>query len=135
MKRKPNWQELLQDEFFLARNREFSWGKNDCAIFCAQCVERMTGYHVTADMKKKFSWKNKKEGIKLLASRAFMDMTSDVLGIPSAVNECTEGDVILVQNEGHLLLGMHEGHFVISVSESGIAKVPLENAVCGWRIP
>lgn len=134
MKKKEGWREALQDEFFLARNREFSWGSNDCAIFCARCVERMTGYPVVSEMRNKFSWTNKKEGVRLLASRAFIDMTSDVLGVPSAVNECMEGDVMLVKNNDHLLLGMHEGHFVVSVSEHGIDKVPLENAVCGWRI-
>ena len=135
MKRKANWQELLQDEFFIHRNSEFVWGSNDCATFSAKCVERMTGYPMSLRMKEKFSWTNKREALKLMASRAFLDMTSDVLGVPAAGAHCTAGDVMLVRSEQWLLLGMHEGHFVISVSEDGIAKVPLENAVCGWRIP
>lgn len=135
MKKKDGWRELLQDEFFLARKREFSWGLNDCAIFCARCVERMTGHSVMKDMRSKFSWENKIQGLRLLSARPFQDMVSDVLGPSSPANLCKEGDVMLVNSGGELLLGMHEGHFVISVSEFGIDRVPLENAICGWGIP
>lgn len=135
MKKQPGWEQALQDEFFLARNRQFEWGYNDCALFCARCVERTTGSRVVSRIKKQFVWTNKSQGLKLLAKNDFRDMVSEILGPSVPANLCKAGDVMLVHNDGQEVLGMHEGHFVVGVSEYGIDKIPLENAICGWSIP
>lgn len=43
MKRLDDWQLRLNDTVEAARERPFVWGKHDCCMFAASCVEAMTG--------------------------------------------------------------------------------------------
>jgi hypothetical protein len=43
LKRNENWQQALNKTVEAARERPFSWGKHDCCLFAADCVEAMTG--------------------------------------------------------------------------------------------
>ena len=43
--RLQNWPERLGDVITQARADTFEWGRNDCVLFAARCVEAVTGEH------------------------------------------------------------------------------------------
>ncbi len=141
MRRRADWPKRLIATVEAAQPRPFAWGKHDCALFVAACVEAMTG-------------ENPAEGIvgAYGSARAAMATLGAVFGVATLAELsdrlfgppidpalAQRGDVALVAvpDAGDVAgeaAGVVVGRFVAVVGPDGLVKVPRDRATRAWRV-
>ncbi|MCK5041714.1 MAG: hypothetical protein KAR62_05445 [Sphingomonadales bacterium] len=95
MKRNENWQQALNETVEAARERPFSWGKHDCCLFAANCVEAMTGIDPMADMRGKYeNEEGAREVLKTLGGKTLYRTMQKIFGQAIAPALAHRGDVV-----------------------------------------
>lgn len=131
--RLPDWP-LRLERFIASRARApFAWGKNDCALFAADCVQAITGQdpapaglrgHTTA--KQAYRALHRHHGLAAIATGS--------LGEPVPANCATVGDVVLLQVQGRDALAVCNGTTALMPSPYGVASVSMATATHCWRL-
>jgi hypothetical protein len=120
---------------FLAERRHvtFDWAANNCALFAADWIVRLTGRDPAADLRGRrwtpwsvAHWLREVGGLAALA---------DVrLGPRVPVVQARRGDVVAVRLRSHPCLGICTGSRVALVSPDGLVLWPLTRGLAAWRI-
>lgn len=123
MTRFPDWPERLNDFLEGRRERPFSWGSNDCALFAADAIHAITGEDVAA------KWRGYR------SERGALTRIRDLGGLRGAalaaglVEKCIglaqRGDVVLVMNDGRETLGVVAGNHWCGPGVHGLVFRPL----------
>lgn len=113
-------------------NVPFCWGSNDCALFAADWVHAARGVDPAFDLRGYNSARqaatvlNSNGGLRAIARRA--------LGAELAPQYAAIGDVVLLDLDGRETLCICNGQTVLGPARLGMVAVPIEGAICAWRV-
>lgn len=141
MKRKDNWEillaEILQDRLHVP----FQWGKHDCCLFAADCVEAMTGWDPARWFRSRYDSKvSAYAALKEFAGGSVAEVAEKIcqqsgfalLDVPFG----QRGDVALVEGNGSDALGVIDltGMNILVAGMNGLEMVSINKGKKIWRI-
>jgi len=148
MKRIEHWATRSFHEFLLARAaRPFVWGENDCALFCADGIEAMTGVDIAAEFRGKYHDE--------ASALALIKTVTGGATIADAAAYCAKGaglaewkwplfaqrgDLVIVVDAGRetarSISGLVHlsGRHVVAVGELGLKRLPIEAIERAWHV-
>ena len=139
MDRLPDWRARLTDYVAAHARDPFSYGRLDCALFCAGAVEVMTGQDLARGWR---GYRSLNEGRKKLAEKGFADQVDLVASlfpeVPVAFAQA--GDIAAVPGDDDVALGIVQGEAVyvlrppVRDGSPALALVPLLSAVRAFRV-
>ena len=142
MRRRSDWQRVL-DEFLRAnQGRPFEYGKWDCCLFVCDAIAEMTGIDLAAPYRGQYSTRvgamramRKQLGtasIQAVAANAAATHHMPEAPVPLA----HRGDMVLVGRGRDYSLGLValNGRDAIVASKRGLWRLPLSRAVRAWRV-
>lgn len=130
--RRQDWPSILEAEIERARERPFSWGRHDCALWTAGVVAAITGVDYAADWRGKYASEfgaikrltaSGYEGVEALATACLGDSISPLLA--------QRGDVAMFDNALGICIG---SACAFITREEGLTFVPLGRCVKAWRV-
>ena len=141
MERRDGWEHYLDEFIFKRKRSSFRYGKNDCCLFVADAIERMTG----VDPAEKFrgQYKTKSEAYDLLKrfSNGEIEETVNKLAINYGMkridsNFAGRGDVVLVSSPMGNTLGVVvlTGEQVAIPARKGLMFYPTISILKAWRV-
>jgi len=132
--RHEDWVDRLFAAIEQVSTETFAYGKNDCCLFSARVVDAMSG----SDYAKRLAemYHDEKTALAYINSHgSIQEAVKDWLGEPCVSLAYTQrGDVVLFNNEGRETLGISVGDRIVTVGETGIAHVPMAQAICSWKV-
>lgn len=142
MKRFPDWEERLTAVLQQAFARPFQYGRFDCYLFIAECVEAMTGIDLSEGKRGSYSTE---VGAGLIIKRAGCNSLEEIATqlaakyggeeIPASMAQ--RGDVLLSTSaDGSPGLGICVGEIALvpAVGGDGLTTVSIANCYRGWRV-
>lgn len=138
--RHKDWQVNFWAHLKAAREKPFEWGEFDCVMFATSCIDVVMGtdYFQQAKVRypydteeKALEWMNKVGGI--------TGLVSSFLGDPGPWGQLSVGDICIVKPMPLVgttieMLCVHDGTNLVGVARKGIARVPFQYAIHGWRL-
>ena len=141
--RKPDWPTRLTKYLVDNQYTPFEYGRFDCLCFIAGAIAVMTGVDIMADFRG--TYRSHSQAMRI-ARRTY-----DAVDVDSTLNAMMEqrgwrermplraqrGDVVLVPiNSGDLACGIvhPNGRETVIVTNEGLWRTPLQNAVRAWGI-
>lgn len=131
MVRVENWPKELSDYLSEMKDSPFEWGQNDCVLFAAKAIERITGSNFYFQYLPYDSEESAKKII--LENGGIAGLVSKHLG-PGSRNilSAKRGDLVLMKVPSDTLgIVDDSGQRIASVGPNGIARLPLSKA---WRV-
>lgn len=131
--RVQNWPVLLTEHIEQAKNAEFVWGQNDCALWCADWVLKATKRDFASQ------WRGRYESEEELnALLAAMDIAGPEC-LPDAVEMrqhqmvtlAQRGDIVLIEQG---CLGICNGIDSYFLMERGVTRFRTEKCVRSWKV-
>jgi hypothetical protein len=131
--RRNDWFSELCGAITRSAKLPFSYGKHDCCLFAARCVDAMRGTNYAQQLARAYS--DVASGRRFLARfRGYEEAISSFLGKPSAGRART-GDVCLFrQGTGHETCGIVLGPFIVGAGKDGVAVVLRRRILARWSI-
>jgi hypothetical protein len=144
MKRLPHSHTRSYNQFLLGRAKvPFSWGSNDCALFCADGILAQTG----TDIADEFRGHYRDEAGALATIKAITGGTTvaDAVAWCAAKHGMAElehplqaqrGDLVTVEDSGNEVAGLVHlnGRDVAVVGQTGLHRVSIMKILRAWRI-
>jgi hypothetical protein len=134
MIRRHDWLERLHT--FLANSTvdTFEWGRNDCVLFTARCVEELTGENPLASILANWTDEDSAKAA-LEIYGGLRAATTSVLGPPMDNPLFAQrGDVALTEVRGREFLAIHLGYQLIGLSSVGLVHIPTNHVQCVWAV-
>lgn len=135
MRRHPDWRGRLVAYLGACAGRPFEWGRHDCALFAAGCIEAMTGEDHGGAFRGRY--RSFKGGLKALRKAGHADhvaMVASLLDeVPVAYAQA--GDLAMIETPEGAALGVVQGHRIYVLRPEGLASVDLLRAARAWRVP
>lgn len=130
-----NWPLLLSRYIQERDNLPFVWGENDCLLFCAGCVNALTGVDFGAEFRAK-NYTNEAQAKELIAKYGTMtDLVSFYLGNPRPFPmKNRRGDIVIADIEGVSAAGVIDdtGRNVAFLTHKGIIRLPVKETMMVW---
>lgn len=132
--RLTGWEEILEQQFVNAREREFAWGDFDCCRFAAETVDAITGEDFLARLSEKYH--DERTAIAYIKkSKGIRAAVTKFLGEPvEKWAMARRGDVCLIPTEIGEGLGICTGPTIAGVDAKGLGFYSLDKALAVWRI-
>ena len=128
-----DWVDQLFATIEKVSNESFAYGKNDCCLFSARVVDAMTGTEYAKKLAEMYH--DERSALAYINSfGSIQEAVKDWLGKPTNLAFVQRGDVVLFNNEGRETLGICVGDRIVSVGQTGIAYVPMDQAICTWKV-
>ena len=138
--RRGDWESRLVRFIASRRDEPFAWGRHDCCLFAADCIEAMTGVDPAARLR---GYSDRRGAVAAL--RGFAD--GGLAGVMSAIAEelgaaevepdfARRGDAAYVVQEsgaGSFGIVLSEGVAVAGLPR-GVAMLPRARVVRTWRV-
>jgi len=131
MPKLADWEARLSHLVSEAHAQRFAWGKLDCCLWAAACVEAQTGvdhadgirgtYDDAAGAARIVKRMGGLRGIGALAGRAVPPLSA------------MHGDIGLVRSNGKPVLALCAGPLWLVITSQGLLSVPLREAIMCWR--
>ncbi len=134
--RLPDWQSRLTSYQAQVTRYDFSYGRHDCALFVAGCVEAMTGHDFAAGYRGRY--KSLRGGLKLLANDGFDNHLAVVrrhfAEVPQAFAQV--GDIMVIeQSDGIAALGINLGERIAVLRQGELGLALRADASVAYRVP
>ena len=133
--RLQNWPERLGDVITQARADTFEWGRNDCVLFAARCVEAVTGEHPCPELIGAYS--TRAGALAALASAGFSTLAeafADRVGAERPVPFAQRGDLVVFGDFAGGVVGLG-GDFAIGLdADQGIVLLPVLTASAAFTV-
>jgi hypothetical protein len=148
LERLPFWDTRLLERFLLERrDARFKWGSNDCALFVADAVERMTGVDIAADFRGYVD-----EAGAFTSIRAVIGAAADAtVTVEHAAEYCASkygfaelegplyaqrGDICSLEESGRLILALvhPRGSEIVTAGELGLKRFPITQVRRAWHV-
>ncbi len=132
--RRTDWVEHLHAAVEAWRHEPFAWGRHDCCLFTARCVDAMCGTDFESALSEKYS--DERTALAYIATygdlrSAVCEWLGDTVARPALLRR---GDVVLFRDDtGADTLGVCLGPTIATTVRGG-DSVPMSRAVTGWRI-
>jgi len=131
--RKGDWETALSD--YLAGAGEYSYGSNDCMLFCAGAVKAQTGQDFARGHRRKY--KSAIGAGRYLLSLGFdcpADMIASLLE-EKPVAFAQRGDIVLIRDDaGQEIPGVCYGEIALILVEDGLGRVPRDRWLKAWAV-
>lgn len=130
--RYPDWTDRLFAAVAERERAPFAWGRNDCVLFAAACVDAMTDSDWVAALSRLYH--DEATGRAYVASSGGIEaavtarLGEPVAGIPR------RGDVCLLREGSGAWLGVGMGTTIAAPGPDGVIYLPLRAAVKHWRV-
>ena len=133
MKRLPTWQTRFALLCMERRARAFEWGAHDCCLWAADAVHAVTGQDFAASLRGTYS--TAAEAAKVLkAAGGVRAVARKALGEQIHPALAAVGDVVLLAQEGRELLAVCNGTEALCAAPTGLAPVPMRQALAAWKV-
>jgi len=141
MERRENWEHFLSEFIFKRTNSVFKYGQNDCCLFVADAVEKITGVDIAEEFRGQYN--TKAEAYKLLMnfSGGAVEETFKTLSRQYGFHEISpnyagRGDIVLVEGEMGDAVGIVDmtGEQVAIPAIKGLISFPMIAIKKAWRI-
>jgi len=131
-KRIRTWQSALDALVRERLNQPFAWGKQDCALFAADCVWAVTGVDPAEDLRGSYS--SAAGAAEVIAGGGGLgNIAAARLGEAIIVELAQVGDVVLISLEGRETLSVCMGSYLTAPGEFGLVDLPLYLSLSAWR--
>jgi hypothetical protein len=139
-----NWDTVAFDPFLNERaSQAFAWGENDCALFVADGIERMTGIDIAAEFRGRYE--SEEQAWATIATITGGSTLEDAAAWCARRHEMPEwlmppfaqrGDMVIVEDEGRLISGLVHlsGRHVVTVGERGLKRLAIAAVVRAWHV-
>lgn len=137
IRRLQDWPTRLEAAIDAARKCPFEWGKNDCALFAADCVLAMTGVDFAASFRGKYKTaEGAKRKLKAAGTTGLSGYVGKLFGDSVEPVFATRGDLACVKSPEGTALGIvdNTGRRVACVGKDGLIFEPLSQALKIWKI-
>jgi hypothetical protein len=133
MKRWHDWPRRLADFIEERRGAPFGFGCNDCCLFAADAVQRMTGKDFAEEYR---GYETPLEAARLLERHGGVcSIAQDFLGESIAPEFAQRGDVVAVlTDDNRKALGICLGENYAGPGPRGLVFRPMAEAVMAWRV-
>lgn len=136
MQRHQNWPLLLSNFIKEKQGQEFKWGSNDCILFAADCINRLTGVDLAASYRGTY---DDRQGAEILMKEfggLLSTLISAHLGQPSGRPlMARRGDIVIHDIAGVCCTGVVDdtGRSVMFLTEGrGIVRLSLASTMIVW---
>ena len=123
----------LSDYLAEKTNEPFKWGENDCMLFAAKFVKRITDKDFYSDYG---SYNTRQQAQALIKKHAGIEqMVTNALGEPhDNYRKAQRGDIVLMRTPDETLgIVDDSGERVACVSKNGLTRLALKESVLIWR--
>lgn len=135
MQRRDDWASRLIATVDAADRAPFVWGKHDCALFAADCVQAMTGEDFAAPFRGRYdNALGSVRALKMMGVASLEEYVVNVLGEPITPTLAMRGDVVMVDTPTGMALGVVVGIEAAVVGISGLVYLPRNTWLSAWRI-
>ena len=135
MQRRDDWASRLISVIDAADNKPFAWGKQDCALFAADCVQAMTGEDFAAPFRGRYDTAlGSMRALKMMGYASLEEYVIAVLGEPVNANTAGRGDVVMVDTPEGQALGVVAGIEAAVAGVNGLVLMPRDSWLSAWRI-
>lgn len=135
MQRRDDWASRLISVIDAADNKPFAWGKQDCALFAADCVQAMTGEDFAAPFRGRYDTAlGSVRALKMMGYASLEEYVIAVLGEPINANTAGRGDVVMVDTPEGKALGVVAGIEAAVAGVNGLVLMPRDSWLSAWRI-
>ena len=141
MERRENWEHFLSEFIFKRKDSSFKYGQNDCCLFVADAVEKITGVDIAEEFRGQYT--TKAEAYKLLMnfSGGAVEETFKTLSRQYGFHEISpnyagRGDIVLVEGEMGDAVGIVDmtGEQVAIPARKGLISFPMIAIRKAWRV-
>jgi hypothetical protein len=136
MKRLTDWRSKLSATIEAHRRLPFAYGRNDCALFVASCVEAMTGVDLAVLYRGRYTSAN--EAMQVLRAAGHDDVCALIALQFEEIHPALAraGDVMAFPAERTgWALGIVNGERVTVLREDGLGTLSREQATRAFRCP
>lgn len=144
LKRVQHWATRSFHQFLLDRARApFSWGSNDCALFCSDGILAQTGVDIAAEFRGKYSdeggafdaIKTITGGVTVADAAAWCAAKAEMKELQHPLM-AQRGDLVTVEDAGNEVAGLVHlnGRDIVVVGERGLHRVPITSVKRAWRV-
>jgi len=132
--RYENWAEKLNTVLVTKHFEPFVWGKHDCCLFAADCILEMTGIDYAVDFRG--CYKTVLEAARILKEKnGVRGVATLALGNEISYKLAQRGDIVLIETEEHgETLTVCVGVVCVAPGIERLEYVPMEKAICAWRV-
>jgi hypothetical protein len=110
----------------------FAWGVNDCCLFTARVIDRMTGTDHELDLQAAYS--DEATALAYIASHGDLQTAvSSHLGAPAA-GRAQRGDAVMVDGGAGYAVGICVGSSVALLQQQGLVFLPRSEIITRWAI-
>lgn len=125
------WLARLRETVDSYRAEPFSWGRHNCGLFAARCVDACTGSSWAAE----FEFSSPREALQFVKDEGGIEAAVTArLGEPFHNYFARRGDVCLVDVVDGDGLGVCYGPEILVPSDDGLESYPLRRARKHWRV-
>lgn len=135
MQRRDDWASRLIAVIDAADRTPFAWGKQDCALFAADCVQAMTGEDFAAPFRGRYDTAlGSVRALRMMGMASLEEYVVHVLGETVAPMMAMRGDVVMVDTPEGKALGVVAGIEAAVAGIDGLVMMPRDRWLCAWRI-
>ena len=118
----------------------FEWGRHDCVLFAARCVDAQCGSRFEQRIRSEFRYTTAMEALRLIKqSGGFESVVTQFLGPMVPPGELELGDVVLGRGPGQfadcVALGICDEESFMVPDHQGLAWLSMNLARGGWHCP
>lgn len=122
---------------FLAEKKDlpFSWGENDCMLFCADAVLALTGTDLAEEFRGQYDTKDGADSALDQYGNSLEYVLSYKLGQAKPIGFASRGDIVLFAHDGQDCGGVvdESGRRVaLFIDGRGLSRVPLSACRVAW---
>jgi hypothetical protein len=130
--RLPDWMPRLSAVMARYRDLPFAWGRADCCLFAADCVQAVTGRDPMADHRGAYA--SEHDALRALqACGGLVNGAVDRLGPVIRADLAQPGDVGLVLLGGRQSLAVCCGQHFMAPGPHGLVVIHLPDVLRAWR--
>lgn len=133
LRRLPDWQ--LRLECFIQQrwHQPFAWGRQDCALLAADCVQALTGVDLAPPALRAHC--NARQALRLLQQHGGLaQLAHAALGPACPVAQASVGDLLLTRSQGRPMLAICNGSSALAPGALGLVSLGLQDVSHAWRV-
>lgn len=132
--RRPDWLARLRSEVERAAGQPFEWGRQDCCLFAARCVDAMCD---GSDYEGDLTYRDQTSALRFLVEQGGIEAgVTARFGAPIPWPQAMRGDLVLIETEDGIgSLGVCLGSNSVFVArDGGIEYRPTKSARACWSV-
>jgi hypothetical protein len=129
--RPEGWEGILAAHIAEANSYIFQWGEHDCALWCADWIQKITGNDLAANLRGQYSTEEEARAIlQSLGLSAWSELPDNHLPL-IPVKKAARGDLVL-HPAG--MLGICDGAFAYFLRDVGVTRIAFTKCVKAWKV-